>query len=127
MTIRARRLAKAPQRWVPMMGLSPFAQGDVRGGSFLHTAPGAVRRVPITRLRERASTGVVYRATTGERMVSNMWTMIVVLVIAWAVLAVVGFAFEGLLWLGVIGVILFFGTIIFGLVRRNRGQGRPTK
>lgn len=41
-TIRARRLAKAPQRWVPMMGLSPFAQGDVRGGSFLHTAPGAV-------------------------------------------------------------------------------------
>jgi len=60
-------------------------------------------------------------------MVSNMWTMIVVLVIAWAVLAVVGFAFEGLLWLGVIGVILFFGTIIFGLVRRNRGQGRQTK
>ncbi|WDH80379.1 hypothetical protein PTQ19_11140 [Microbacterium esteraromaticum] len=54
---------------------------------------------------------------------SNMWTVIVVLLIAWAVLAVVGFAFEGLFWLGVIGLILAFGTIVFGLVRRNRARG----
>ncbi|WP_309127415.1 hypothetical protein [Microbacterium sp.] len=46
-----------------------------------------------------------------------MWTVIVILVVAWAVLSVVGFVFEGLLWLGVIGLILFVGTIVFGLVR----------
>lgn len=63
-----------------------------------------------------------YREAASRRSVSNMWTTIVVLLIAWAVLSVIGFAFEGLLWLGVIGVILFFGTIVFGLVRRGRGQ-----
>jgi hypothetical protein len=56
-----------------------------------------------------------------------MWTTIVVLLIAWAVLSVIGFAFEGLLWLGVIGVILFFGTIVFGLVRRGGGRRRTSE
>ncbi|MFG6403694.1 MULTISPECIES: hypothetical protein [unclassified Microbacterium] len=49
-------------------------------------------------------------------------TVIVVLLVAWAVLTVVGFALEGLLWLGVIGIILFIGTVVFGLVRRNVGK-----
>jgi hypothetical protein len=47
-----------------------------------------------------------------------MLTLIVILLIAWAVLAVVGFALEGLLWLA-IGIILFVGTLIFGFVRRS--------
>jgi len=52
-----------------------------------------------------------------------MWTVLVILLVAWAVLSVVGFALEGLLWLGIIGVILFIGTLIFGLIRNNRRKG----
>lgn len=47
-----------------------------------------------------------------------MTTVIVILLVAWAILAVVGFALEGLLWLGMIGVILFVGTLVFFFVRR---------
>lgn len=50
-----------------------------------------------------------------------MWTVLLILLVAWAVLAVVGFAIEGLFWLAVIGLILFVGTIVFGLVR-NRAR-----
>jgi len=49
-------------------------------------------------------------------------TIIVILLVVWAILAVVGFALEGLLWLGIIGVILFVGTLVFGLVRRAAGR-----
>ena len=52
-----------------------------------------------------------------------MWTVLVILLVVWAVLSVVGFALEGLLWLGIIGVILFVGTVVFGLVR-NRSRRR---
>jgi len=47
-----------------------------------------------------------------------MTTVIVILLVVWAILAVVGFALEGLLWLGIVGVILFVGTLIFFFVRR---------
>lgn len=59
----------------------------------------------------------------GEAYLADMWTVLVILLVAWAVLSVVGFALEGLLWLGIIGVILFVGTLIFGLVR-NRSRNR---
>lgn len=55
-----------------------------------------------------------------------MTTVIVILLVVWAILAVVGFALDGLLWLGIIGVILFIGTLVFYFVRRaarRRGQG----
>lgn len=48
-----------------------------------------------------------------------MWTVLVILLVAWAVLAVVGFVFEGLLWLAVVGVILFLGTLIVGIIRQR--------
>lgn len=44
---------------------------------------------------------------------------IVVLLVLWAILAIVGFALKGLLWLGIIGIVLLLGTIIFGALRRN--------
>lgn len=44
---------------------------------------------------------------------------IIVLLVLWAVLSIVGFALEGLLWLGIIGVVLLVGTIVFGAVRRR--------
>jgi hypothetical protein len=53
-----------------------------------------------------------------------MWTVLVILLVAWAVLSIVGFAFEGLLWLGVIGIVLFVGTIVFGAVRQRAARAK---
>lgn len=53
-----------------------------------------------------------------------MWTVIVILLAVWAILAVVGFVVEGLVWLTVIGIILFVSTLIVGFLReqaRRRG------
>lgn len=52
-----------------------------------------------------------------RRSVRNMWTAVVILLVVWAILAVVGFVFEGLLWLAVIGLILFVGTLVVGVIR----------
>lgn len=49
----------------------------------------------------------------------DMWTVLVILLVVWAVLTVVGFALEGLLWLGIIGIILIVGTLVFGLIRQR--------
>lgn len=54
----------------------------------------------------------------------GMWTVLVILLVVWAVLSIVGFALEGLLWLGVIGIVLFVGTVIFGLVRRSAARAK---
>lgn len=51
-----------------------------------------------------------------------MWRTLVILLAVWAVLAVVGFAFEGLVWLAIIGIILFVGTLLFGLIRSRSGR-----
>lgn len=53
-----------------------------------------------------------------------MWAVLVILLVVWAILSIVGFALEGLLWLGIIGVVLFAGTVIFGLLR---GRGSVPK
>lgn len=52
-------------------------------------------------------------------MVRNMWTVLLILLVAWVVLSIVGFVFEGLLWLAIIGIVLFVGTVIFGLLRQR--------
>ncbi|MCG7416461.1 MULTISPECIES: hypothetical protein [Microbacterium] len=54
-----------------------------------------------------------------------MWTVLIILLVAWAVLSIVGFAFEGLLWLAIIGIVLFLGTVIFGIIR-SRSRRRTT-
>jgi hypothetical protein len=48
-----------------------------------------------------------------------MLVLIVVLLAAWLILSVVGFAIEGLMWLGIVGVVLFVGTAIVGALRRK--------
>jgi hypothetical protein len=45
-----------------------------------------------------------------------------ILIVAWVLLAIVGFAIEGLLWLAAVGIVLFIGTIVFGLIRRRAGH-----
>jgi hypothetical protein len=52
-----------------------------------------------------------------------MLILVIVLLVVWAILAVVGFALKGLLWLAIIGIILFIGTLVISLVRRNRPSG----
>ncbi len=48
-----------------------------------------------------------------------MWTVLVILLVAWVVLSIVGFVFQGLLWLAVIGIVLFVGTLVFGTLRQR--------
>jgi hypothetical protein len=48
-----------------------------------------------------------------------MLVLVIVLLAAWLILSVIGFAIKGLLWLGLIGVVLFVGTAAVGAVRRK--------
>ncbi|WP_157157083.1 MULTISPECIES: hypothetical protein [unclassified Diaminobutyricimonas] len=57
-----------------------------------------------------------------------MMVLVIVLLVLWAVLTVVGFAIEGLAWLGVVGIILIIGTAVVAFLRRStlkrqRGTG----
>lgn len=60
-----------------------------------------------------------------ERIVSLMWTVLLILLVAWVVLSIVGFVFEGLLWLALIGIVLFVGTLLFGFIRQRAGRSKP--
>lgn len=46
-----------------------------------------------------------------------MWTIIAILLIAWLALSILGFVVEGLLWLAILGIVLFVITAIVGMVR----------
>lgn len=48
--------------------------------------------------------------------------LIIGLLVLWVVLAVVGFAVKSMLWLAIVGVVLFVATGIFGGLR-GRGRG----
>ncbi len=48
-----------------------------------------------------------------------MIALIIVLLIVWVVLAVLGFAIKGLLWLAIAGIIVFVITALLGFIRRG--------
>lgn len=48
-----------------------------------------------------------------------MLVLVIVLLVLWLILAIVGFAIKGLLWLAIIGIVLFLGTAAIGMVRRR--------
>jgi hypothetical protein len=48
-----------------------------------------------------------------------MLTLVIILLIIWAVLAIVGFAIKTLLWLAIIGIVLFVITALWGFIRRG--------
>ncbi|MGA5305889.1 hypothetical protein ACPCHT_38760 [Nucisporomicrobium flavum] len=54
-----------------------------------------------------------------------MLILLIVLLVLWLILTVVGFAIKGLIWLAIIGVILFVGTAAIGVVRRKAVRHRP--
>jgi hypothetical protein len=45
--------------------------------------------------------------------------LIVALLVVWLVLSVLGFIVKGLVWLAIIGLILFVGTAAIGFARRK--------
>jgi hypothetical protein len=49
----------------------------------------------------------------------SMLALIIVLLVIWAVLAVLGFAIKGLIWLAIAGLILFVITGLIGFIRRG--------
>lgn len=53
-----------------------------------------------------------------------MLILVIVLLALWLILSIVGFAIEGLLWLAIIGIVLFVATAVIGFVRRRTVRGR---
>jgi hypothetical protein len=45
--------------------------------------------------------------------------LIIALLIIWLALVVIGFAVKTLLWLAIVGIVLFIATGIFGAIRRR--------
>ena len=48
-----------------------------------------------------------------------MLGLIGLLLVVWLVLVVVGFVVHSLLWLAIVGIVLFLATSAFGWVKRN--------
>jgi hypothetical protein len=82
--------------------------------------PGAppVELAPSTRRNPggRPADRVLVRNRHGE--VGTMG-LIIALLVLWVVLAVIGFAVKSLLWLAIIGIVLFIATGVFGGIRRR--------
>ncbi len=51
-----------------------------------------------------------------------MLALIVILLIVWGVIAILGAVIKGLLWLTLIGVILFVATAAWGWIKRRAGS-----
>ena len=49
----------------------------------------------------------------------GMLGLIVFLLVLWLVFVVVGFVAKGLLWLAIIGIVLFVATAAWGWIKRN--------
>lgn len=45
--------------------------------------------------------------------------LILLLLVVWIALSVVGFVIKGLVWLAIIGLVLFVATAAFGFLRRK--------
>ncbi len=53
-----------------------------------------------------------------------MLKIVVALLILWVVLSIVGFVIEGLLWLAVVGLVLFAATVVWGWLKRRTSSAR---
>jgi len=48
-----------------------------------------------------------------------MLSLVIILLIIWLVLAILGFVIKSLLWLAIVGIILFVITALWGFIRRG--------
>ncbi|SFR42714.1 hypothetical protein [Microbacterium azadirachtae] len=51
-----------------------------------------------------------------------MWTLLIILLIVWLGLSILGFVVKGLIWLAVLGIVLFLATLVVGLIRGARNR-----
>ncbi|MGH3831871.1 MAG: hypothetical protein ACRDRS_15730 [Pseudonocardiaceae bacterium] len=49
--------------------------------------------------------------------------LILALLVLWLVFVVVGFAFKALLWLAIVGIVLFIATGVLGALRGRSSRG----
>jgi hypothetical protein len=56
------------------------------------------------------------------RTVEGMGALIIVLIILAIIFGVFGFVVKGLLWLAIIGIVLFLASVIWGIVRRGASR-----
>ena len=52
----------------------------------------------------------------------GMVALIIALLVIWLVLAILGFAIKGLIWLAILGIVFFVITAIVGWMRRKASQ-----
>lgn len=62
-----------------------------------------------------ASTG--WAMATCPAHAPPMWILLLLLLVVWAGLTVFGFLVEGLLWLAILGIVLFLATAVVGMLR----------
>lgn len=74
----------------------------------------------LLRLTRVSSTG--WLGTAHHGIIACMWTILIVLLIVWAALSILGFVVKGLLWLALIGIILFLATLVVGFFRQKAGK-----
>lgn len=48
--------------------------------------------------------------------------LVIGLLVLWLIVAIVGFVVKSLLWLAIVGIVLFVATIGFGALRRRSGS-----
>lgn len=56
------------------------------------------------------------------READRMWTLLIILLIVWLGLSILGFVVKGLVWLAVLGIVLFLATLVIGLIRGARNR-----
>ncbi|WP_304453216.1 hypothetical protein [Nocardiopsis sp. YSL2] len=49
--------------------------------------------------------------------------LILILLAVWLALTILGLILEGLLWLGVIGAVLFLATVVWGWIQSRQNAG----
>lgn len=68
-----------------------------------------------------------YEAAAPPRYRRGMVILVVVLLALWLILAIIGFAIKGLIWIAVIGIVLFIATGLIGALRRRTSRSRRTE
>ncbi len=49
--------------------------------------------------------------------------ILVALLVIWLIVTVAGFVIKGLVWLAIIGLVLFVATAVWGFIKRKTGAG----
>ena len=75
----------------------------------------------LSRLPAGVSRGV--RRRSGW-YVLHMPQLIIALLAIWLILSIIGFVVKGLVWLAIIGIILFLGTAAWGFIKRGTSGRR---